>query len=127
VRGSVQQGLSIAGDALGLFQLDLTTNECYSLGLINFPSTAKQLRLASFGIACMAIYASSAGWAVYASGSMANVSCNGRYHRLFCDVGSLLGHMFQPHSAWLGYVFLEGFLSIFFLSLAWLTYVRSKA
>lgn len=94
---------------------------------MNFPPTAEQLRLASLGVACMAIYELSVGWAIYAAGSLENVSCSGRYQRLFCEAGSLLGHMFQPHSAWLGYVLLEGLSGVFFLSLAWLTYVRSKA
>ena len=32
-RGSVQQGLSVAGGALGLFQLDRATDKRYSLAL----------------------------------------------------------------------------------------------
>lgn len=94
---------------------------------MNLPPTAKELRFASFGIACMAVYGLSVGWTVYAAGSLADISCSSRFKWLLCEAGSVLGHMFQPHSPWLGYVLLENLLGVFFLFLAWLTYVRSKA
>ena len=94
---------------------------------MNSQPTPEQLRLASLVVACMAAYELIQSWIVYAAGSLEDVSCSGRYQRLFCEAGSVLGRLFEPYSPWLGYVLLEGLFGVVFLSLAWLTYVRSKA
>ena len=94
---------------------------------MNLPPTTEQFRLASLGVACLAIYALSTGWAVFAVGSLESVSCSGKFQRLYCDAGSMLGNLFKPNSPWLGYILLQCLDGVFFFFVAWKAYVRSKA
>ncbi len=98
-----------------------------TLCIMNVPPSSEQLRLASLGAACWALYELLQAGITYSAGSMENIACHRLIHRLFCEVGSVLGHLFEPNSALLGYVLLKGLFGTFMVSVAWLIYVRSKA
>jgi len=93
---------------------------------MKLPPTSKEFVAVLLLGAFLSLNLLSDAWTVFAVGGLEKISCSGPAQRLFCTAGSMLGHLFEPNSPWLGYVLFKCFFGLFIFFVAWLAYLRRK-
>ncbi len=86
-----------------------------------------QLRSFAIGIGALAVMPLLEAWAVFSSGTMVGVHCNGMFSQALCTFGTRLGTLVAgTDSAHIGYGVLMGALGTILLYVAWRLRAQAK-